>query len=90
VDSFYDNLETLYRLHNYPPERLWNCDEIGAQAGREGGGMVIAWRGSRAIHSIKPDQREWLSCLVCINAAGLSIPSFYIFRGRRFRRNYAV
>jgi hypothetical protein len=88
VDSFYDNLKTLYSSHNYPPERIWNCDETGAQAGREGGGIVIAKKGSRAVHSIIPDQREWLSCLVCINAAGSSIPSFYTFRGKRFRRNY--
>jgi hypothetical protein len=88
VDSFYDNLETLYKRNNYPPDRIWNCDKTGAQAGRDGGEMVIAKKGSRAIHSIIHDQREWLSCLVCINAAGSSVLSFYIFRGKRFRRNY--
>ena len=50
--------------------------------------MVTAKRGSRVVHSIIPDEREWLSCLVYINAVDLSIPSFYIFCGRRFRRNY--
>jgi hypothetical protein len=39
VDSFYDNLETLYGIHNYPPERLWNCDEIGLKPG----GAVEGW-----------------------------------------------
>jgi hypothetical protein len=58
------------------------------QAGRECGGMVIAKRGSRAAHSIIHDSREWLSYLVCINASSLAIPSFYIFRGKRFQRNY--
>jgi hypothetical protein len=88
MDSFYDNLQTLFSRNDYPLHRLWNCDEIGAQAGREGRGMVIVKRGSRAVHSIIPDQREWLSCLVSINAAGSSIPSFQIFRRRRFKRNY--
>jgi hypothetical protein len=88
VDSFYDNLVTLYSTHNYPPDRIWNCDKTGAQAGREGGGIVIAKRGSRFVHSIIPGQREWLSCLVCVNAPRVSIPSFYVFRGTRFRRNY--
>jgi hypothetical protein len=50
--------------------------------------MVIAKRGSCAIHSVIPDSREWLSCLVYINASGLAIPSFYIFQGKRFQRNY--
>lgn len=67
---------------------IWNCDESGAQAGRNGGAIVIARKGARRVHSIVPNQREWLSVLVCINAEGTSIPSFYIFRGRRFRQNY--
>jgi hypothetical protein len=40
------------------------------------------------VHSIIPDQREWLSVLVCMNAAGLATPSFYVFKGKRFRQNY--
>ena len=88
VSSLYDNLESLYSLHQYPPSRIWNCDESGAQAGRNGGAIVIAKRGAQRVHSIVPDSREWLSVLVCVNAAGFSIPSFYIFRGMRFRQNY--
>jgi hypothetical protein len=85
VQSFYDNLNELYTLHKYPPERIWNCDESGTQAGRTGEGIVIARRGARRVYTIVPDQCEWLSVLVCINAAGLAIPSFYVFKGKRFR-----
>ena len=88
VRSFYENLQHLYSLHQYSPNRIWNCDESGAQAGRNGGAIVIARKGARHVHSIVPNQREWLSVLVCINASGTSIPSFYIFRGRRFQQNY--
>ena len=38
VRSFYSNLEHLYSKENYPAERIWNSDETGAQAGRNGGG----------------------------------------------------
>jgi hypothetical protein len=88
VRSFYENLQHLYSLHQYSPNMIWNCDESGAQAGKNGGAIVIARKGARRVHSIVPNQREWLSVLVCINAEGTSIPSFYIFRGRRFRQNY--
>jgi hypothetical protein len=88
VKSFYDNLQTLYSMHNYSPDRIWNCDESGAQARKNRGGVVIARTGAHRVHSIVPDQRNWLSVLVCINVAGLSIPSFYIFRGKRFGQNY--
>jgi hypothetical protein len=49
---------------------------------------VIACRGARCVYTIVPDQPEWLSVLVYINAAGLAIPSFYVFKGKRFRQNY--
>jgi hypothetical protein len=88
IKSFYDNLETLYSLHKYSPDRIWNCDESGTQAGKNGGGIVIARTGARHVYSIVLDQQEWLSVLVCINATGSAIPSFYIFRGKRFGQNY--
>jgi hypothetical protein len=89
VSSFYHNLQTLYGQHKYNSNHIWNCDESGAQAGRNGGGtLVFARRGSKAVHSIIPDEREWLSVLTCVNAAGEYIPHFFIFKGKRMRRNY--
>jgi hypothetical protein len=38
VTSFYDKLEKLYKLHNYDSSYIWNCDELGVQAGRGGQG----------------------------------------------------
>jgi hypothetical protein len=84
VKSFYENVQILYSLHKYTPDRIWNCDESGVQARKNGGGVVIARTGARRVHSVVPDQREWLSVLVCINGIGKTIPSFYIFRGKRF------
>jgi hypothetical protein len=48
----------------------------------------LAKKGVRSVHSIIPKEREWLSVLVCINAVGYHIPSFYIFRGKSFQRDY--
>jgi hypothetical protein len=88
VLSFYSNLEFLYSEHVYDANQIWNVDESGAQAGRNGGGMVIARTGSRNVHSIIPDKREWLSVVACVNAAGHTIPNFYILKEVQFRRNY--
>ena len=38
IHSFYENLQSLMTLHEYGADRIWNCDESGAQAGRNGGG----------------------------------------------------
>ena len=86
--TFYDNLEVLYTRHSFSLDQIWNYDEMGVEVGRNGRAHVIAWRGARNVHSIVSDKQEWLSVLVCINAAGASIPSFYIFRGKHFRKNY--
>jgi hypothetical protein len=88
MQRFYDNLNKLYTLHKYPPECIWNCDEIGIQARRTGRGIVTACRSAYRVHTIVPDQREWLSIFVCINAATLAIPSFYVFKGKCFHQNY--
>lgn len=87
VKSFYDNLHMLYNLHKYSPNRIWNRDESGVQARKNEGRVVIAKIGVGWVHSVVPDQREWLSILVCINTTGVAIPSFYIFREKRFGQN---
>jgi hypothetical protein len=48
----------------------------------------MAIKGSRSIHSIIPDSKEWLTVLSSINAAGETIPNFYIFKGMRRKRDY--
>jgi len=88
VNSFYENLKELYDMYNYQTNHVWNCDETGVQAGKDGGGFVIAKRGCKNVHIVTPDQREWLSILVCINAAEQAIPNFYIFKGKRKTRNF--
>ena len=48
---------------------------------QNGDAMVIAKRGARRVHSIVSNQKEWLSMLIVVIAAGQGIPAFYIFRG---------
>ena len=43
---------------------------------------------TRSVHTLLPNEREWLTLLTCINAVGFHIPGFYIFRGKRIRDNY--
>lgn len=88
VASFYANLMLLYEAQNYGPHQVWNYNETGVQASRNGGGLVLAKTGSRNVHIVMPDEREWLSVFVCMNAARYSIPNFYIFKGKRFCRNF--
>ena len=90
VETFYKNLEELYEKYQYPLEHIWNCDESGAQAGQNGGRRVWAKRGSRFVHTVVSNDHEWLTVLTYVNAAGQSISGFYIFKGKRIRRNYII
>lgn len=49
VASFYQNLQILYDRNKYNAKQIWNCDETGAQASRDGGAHVIAKRGTRSV-----------------------------------------
>ena len=86
--SFYKNLEELYQKYQYPSDHVWNCNESGAQARRSGRGRKWTKESTRSVHTLLPNEREWLIVLTCINAAGQHIPGFYIFRGKRIRDNY--
>ena len=49
---------------------------------------MLANRGSRCVHSIEPDHKEYLSILSCVNADGGYIPNFYILKGTYFLKKY--
>ena len=49
---------------------------------------MLAKRGGRSIHSIKPNQREHLSVLFCVNADGRCISNVYILKGSYFLEDY--
>jgi hypothetical protein len=70
INTFYNNLSELYERYKYPPSNIWNCDESGAHAGQNGGAYVLAKCGSHIVHSVIPNEREWLTVLTCINASG--------------------
>jgi hypothetical protein len=57
VLTFYENLEVMLRK-GYEASHIWNCDESGAQAGRNGGGRVLAKMGARSVHLVIPKERE--------------------------------
>ena len=42
------------------------------------------------MHTVIPNEREWLSVLICVNAAGGKVPNFYIFKGKRMRQNFVT
>lgn len=90
VVEFYKTLETSYEGTPYDPNKIWNCDETGIQAGRNGTMRVLACQGSRNVFDIIPKIKEWITILCFVNASSQTIPGFYLFKGNTKIENYIV
>ena len=58
------------------------------QANRNGHTKVFSSRGTRNVQCIVPNEREHLTILSAISASGVSIPNYYIFKGKRANKTY--
>ena len=45
-------------------------------------------RSTRSIHTIVPNEREWILVLVAINFAGSTMPNYYVFKEKRLRDKF--
>lgn len=88
VVAFCDIPSTTYATNPYGPSHFWNCDETGVQIGINRAMRVLAKRGSKSISYIIPKSRECITIIYCVNAFSKSIPSFYLFMGKRQLHNY--
>ena len=88
VERFYTNLESLYTQHHYKAQSIWNIDESGIQANRNGHTKVFAARGTRNVQGVVFDEREHITILTAISADGGTIPNMYVFKGARARKRY--
>jgi len=75
-------------MPNYPPSQIWNCDEFDIQACQNWSALVLAWTCLRTIQSIMLDECEWLYVLSYINVVSITLPNFYIFKGKHFAHNF--
>lgn len=68
------------------PEQIWNADESGFPLHHRSG-TILAPRGSKSLYSITSANKQQITTLACINAAGQCIPPMHVFPGERFRSN---
>ena len=88
VQRFYTNLESLYTQYHYEAQSIWNIDESGIQANRNGYTKVFATRGTRNVQVVVPNEREHITILSAISADGGTVPNMYVFKGARARKRY--
>ena len=82
MQIFYSNLLQQYNSYAYTPSHIWNVDENGYNASKVGLSKVLAIKGIRHVHAQIPNEREWLSVFISINAVDGTILHFFSSRGR--------
>jgi len=85
VRSYYENLKDV--IDKYPPASIWNCDETGVCAQGRRPPRVICPRGMRA-NCVRSSDRENVSIMACISAAGAALPPMYIFASKNKKTSW--
>ena len=87
--TFYQNLETMYIIHDYVPNNIWNVYKFEAQSGKEWDN-VLTRKHQKRVRTKIPIGTEYLTMLSVIHVSGKIILNFYIFKEYQRRRYYNV
>nr|XP_047140763.1 uncharacterized protein LOC105843445 [Hydra vulgaris] len=86
VQTFFNDLQPFYEqldIKNYP-NLIYNCDETGLSSVPNVSVKVIALKGSHEVQKLTIGERGTLTTyLATVNAAGDSLPPFFIFKGQK-------
>nr|XP_047146869.1 uncharacterized protein LOC124819373 [Hydra vulgaris] len=86
VQTFFNDLQPFYEqldIKNYP-NLIYNCDETGLSSVPNVSVKVIALKGSHEVQKLTIGEHGTLTTyLATVNAAGDSLPPFFIFKGTK-------
>jgi len=82
VAKFFQALHGVIKDCN--PAEVWNMDETGLQLDVNPK-KIVAGKGSRCLHMHGSGNREMITCIACVNAAGNFIPPHLIPKGKTLK-----
>jgi hypothetical protein len=80
VEHYYKNLSK--EIVKYSPDRIFNCDETGVTTQGPCSIRVVCPKKSPA-NIRRSNNKENVTIMACVNAAGDALPPMYIFMGKR-------
>ena len=88
MDKWYSDYEQFLLIHDLydRPDQIWNADESGFPLCPKSG-KILAPKGEKHVYLVTGSSKQQITTLVCINAAGSTIPPMHIFPGVRFSYN---
>jgi len=86
VHKYFACLKSIMDASNLhvKPASIWNMDETGVQLDHKPG-KIVAERGSKYLHSRTSGNRETITIIGCVSAAGHSLPPHMIVKGKTRR-----
>jgi hypothetical protein len=83
IRSWFELVEQTKAKYGICDEDVYNFDEAGFMMGKITTQLVVTGSERRGRpKAIQPGNREWVTLIAAINAAGWSVPPFFIFAGK--------
>jgi hypothetical protein len=88
IKSYFDNLGEVLRKHKYPPSAIYNVNETSFSIGSSRKSVVLLDQLNQRQEKKQPGQQEWITCLECISASGVTLPPCLIFKGQNLNSGW--
>jgi hypothetical protein len=85
IQEWFDSIQRVIAQYGIADEDIFNFDETGFAMGLTATAKVITraeYYGKRSM--LQPGNREWVTVVESINAAGWALPPYIIFKGKVF------
>ena len=88
MDKWYSDYEQFLLIHDLydRPDQIWNADKSGFPLCPKSG-KILAPKGEKHVYHVTGSSKQQITTLVCIKAAGSTIPPMHIFPGVRYSYN---
>ena len=80
--QWFDQLHCLITRLRLTPDNMYNCDETGIALGVCTNTRVIGTASTRYTRVKRPENREWVSIIECVSAAGIKLKPVVIYKAK--------
>jgi hypothetical protein len=88
IKSYFGILGEVLREHKYPPSAIYNVDETGFSIGSSRKSVVLLDQLNQRREKKQPGRQEWITCLECVSASGVTLPPCLIFKGENLNSGW--
>ena len=88
VTNFFSQYSSLQKEYYILAENTYNMDETGVALGVCNNATVLASSASTKVYTKTPENREWVSIIETISAAGSKITPVVIFKGKNLQTSW--